>query len=153
MKVWFCCVGSCGLRWNKPLRCSWLHASLKTRRNWVRIPGAALVLPEVTMAAGTATLPREEVKVRRQPPYNVVLVNDDDHTVDYVVDLMQGVFGRTKEAGVQVAKEVHEKGRCIVWTGAMEVAELKQEQIHAFGPDKRLPKCKGSMTAELEPAA
>lgn len=101
----------------------------------------------------TIVEPKPEQKTRRQPPYNVVLLNDDDHTVDYVVTMMKKLFAHPIEKGVLIAKEVHEKGRCIVWTGSMEVAELKQEQIHAFGADPLVPRCKGSMTAELEPAA
>jgi ATP-dependent Clp protease adaptor protein ClpS len=32
-------------------------------------------------------------------------------------------------------------------------AEFARDQIHAYGPDWRMPKCKGSMSAVLEPAA
>lgn len=96
---------------------------------------------------------QQETKTRRQPPYNVILLNDDDHSVDYVVELCKTIFGHPVEKGFKIAEEVHFKGRCIVWTGMLEVAELKQEQIHAFGPDKRIARCKGSMSAVLEPAA
>jgi ATP-dependent Clp protease adaptor protein ClpS len=107
----------------------------------------------------TITLPKpkkkekEEQKTKRLPPYNVVLVNDDDHSVEYVVVMMQQLFGHPIEKGLKIAEEVHFQGRCIVWTGSLEVAELKQEQIHAFGPDKDIARCKGSMTAVVEPAA
>jgi len=36
-------------------------------------------------------------------------------------------------------------------TTTKEHAELKQEQIHAFGPDSLIPQCAGSMTATIEP--
>lgn len=98
------------------------------------------------------TQPKEEKRQRQQPPYHVILMNDDDHSVQYVVHMMQKLFGYPPERGLEIAKEVHEKGRCIVWTGTLEVAELKQEQIHAFGPDPLIPRCKGSMTCVLEPA-
>ena len=99
-------------------------------------------------------MPREllDRKLRRQPPYNVILLNDDDHTVDYVVHMMQNLFGHPVEKGLLIAREVHETGRCIVYTCTKELAELKQEQIHAFGPDKLIDRCKGSMSAEIEPA-
>jgi ATP-dependent Clp protease adaptor protein ClpS len=102
----------------------------------------------------TSPKPRQgqDRKLKRQPPYNVVLLNDDDHTVDYVVHMMQTLFGHPVEKGLQIAREVHETGRCIVSTCTKEVAELKQEQIHAFGPDKLIDRCKGSMSAEIEPA-
>jgi len=109
----------------------------------------------------TITLPEPKEKVdnktdnktKRQPPYNVILMNDDDHTVEYVVTLCQKIFGFPIEKGLLKAKEVHEKGRSILWTGALELAELKQEQIHAVGKDPQINRCKGSMTAVLEPAA
>jgi ATP-dependent Clp protease adaptor protein ClpS len=105
----------------------------------------------------TITLPEQEEQVqkktKRQPPYNVILMNDNDHTVDYVVTLCQKIFGYPVEKGLKIAKEVHEKGRCILWTGSLELAELKQEQIHAIGPDPQIKRCKGSMSAVLEPAA
>ena len=106
--------------------------------------------------AETITLPEPIEKLdrnlKRQPPYNVILLNDDDHTVDYVVHLMQNLFGHPVEKGLLIARDVHETGRCIVYTCTKELAELKQEQIHAFGPDKLLARCKGSMSAEIEPA-
>jgi ATP-dependent Clp protease adaptor protein ClpS len=97
---------------------------------------------------------KEEVKVKRQPPYNVILLNDDDHTFEYVITMMQVLFGYPVERGKQIANTVHKTGRCIVLTTTREHAELKQDQIHAFGPDPLSSKdCKGSMTAVIEPAA
>jgi ATP-dependent Clp protease adaptor protein ClpS len=53
---------------------------------------------------------------------------------------------------LRTPKEVDQTGRCIVSTCTRELAELKQEQIHAFGPDKLIRRCQGSMSAEIEPA-
>jgi ATP-dependent Clp protease adaptor protein ClpS len=100
----------------------------------------------------TATLPEAKEKVGLLPPYHVVLRNDDDHTVDYVVEMMKALFGHPDHKGLRIAAQVHNNGRCVVWTGSKEVAEFKQEQIHSYGPDSRVPECKGSMTAEIEPA-
>lgn len=95
---------------------------------------------------------KNETKERRQPPYNVVLVNDDDHSFDYVINMCQKLFGHPIERGYQIAKQVDEQGRSIVWTGALELAELKRDQIHGFGADPLIARCQGSMTAEIEPA-
>jgi ATP-dependent Clp protease adaptor protein ClpS len=105
----------------------------------------------------TITMPevqeKEEVRTRRQPPYNVVLLDDDDHTYQYVILMLQQLFGYPQEKGFQMAKEVDTTGRVIVLTTTREHAELKQDQIHAFGPDPFTTKdCKGSMTAIIEPA-
>ena len=96
--------------------------------------------------------PETQKKIKRQPPYHVILINDDDHSVDYVVIMMQKLFGKKPEDGIKIAEKVHFEGRCIVLTTTREHAEFKQEQIHAFGPDPLIPRCKGSMTAEIEPA-
>jgi ATP-dependent Clp protease adaptor protein ClpS len=110
----------------------------------------------VVMAAETLTIPekktKEKDKVKQQPPYHVILLNDDDHTFDYVIHMMQTLFGYPREKGYQIALEVHTKGRAIVLTTTKEHAELKRDQIHAFGPDPLLPRSKGSMSAIIEPA-
>jgi ATP-dependent Clp protease adaptor protein ClpS len=97
--------------------------------------------------------PKAEEKTKRQPPYNVVLLDDDDHTYEYVIGMLQQLFGYPREKGYQMAREVDSTGRVIVLTTSKEHAELKQEQIHAFGPDPYSSReCKGSMTAIIEPA-
>ncbi len=101
------------------------------------------------------TLPKLEPQeqVRRQPPYNVILHNDDDHTFEYVITMMQELFGHPREKGYQIALEVHTTGRAVVLTTTMEHAELKRDQIHAYGPDPLSSReCKGSMSASIEPA-
>src|SRR5262249_24042270 len=95
---------------------------------------------------------KEEQKTKRQPPYNVILLNDDDHTFEYVILMLQKLFGHPPERGYQMAMEVHLRGRVIVMTTTLELAELKRDQIHAFGPDPLIERCKGSMSATIEPA-
>ncbi len=102
----------------------------------------------------TITLPEEktEERTKRQPPYHVILINDNDHTYQYVIHMLQALFGHPPETGYEMAKEVDTQGRVIVDTTTRERAELKQDQIHAFGPDPLIPRCQGSMTAVIEPA-
>ncbi len=108
------------------------------------------------MSSGPAVLPdvevEEETRTRHQPPYHVILLNDDDHSYEYVILMLLDLFGHPIEKGFELAKEVDQTGRAVVCTTSLERAELKQEQIHAYGPDPRIPRCKGSMTAELEAA-
>lgn len=106
--------------------------------------------------ADTATLPEVEeqadTRTRRQPPYHVILLNDDDHSYAYVIVMLKELFAHPEEKGYMLAKQVDETGRAIVLTTTREHAELKQEQIHAYGPDPGIPRCKGSMSAVIEPA-
>ncbi len=84
--------------------------------------------------------------------WNVVLLDDDDHSYEYVIDLMKQIFGHQVEEGMTIAKRVDSDGRAVCFTTHRELAELKQEQIHAFGRDPRMQKCAGSMSAVLEPS-
>lgn len=98
-----------------------------------------------------AAAQKEKGKTRRQPRYNVVLWNDDDHTYDYVVRMMKSLFGHSETKGVKIAVEVDTRGKAICLTTTMEHAELKRDQIHAFGRDHQIQHCTGSMWASIEP--
>jgi ATP-dependent Clp protease adaptor protein ClpS len=91
-------------------------------------------------------------KRKRQPLYNVILLNDDDHTYEYVILMLMEVFAYPPERGFQMAEEVDTSGRVILLTTTLEHAEFKQEQVHAYGRDDAIAACKGSMTCVLEPA-
>ena len=107
----------------------------------------------ITLPETTRRLKEEEKEdVKKQPPYHVILHNDDDHTYEYVIEMLKKLFGHPEPRGFLMAHEVDTRGRVIVDTTSKERAELKQEQIHAYGPDPRIDRCKGSMTAEIEPA-
>lgn len=104
----------------------------------------------------TSTLPETDVetdrKLRYQPPYHVILLNDDDHSYAYVITMLKDLFGHPVEKGFQLADQVDKQGRAIVLTTTMEHAELKRDQIHAYGPDPTIARCQGSMSAVIEPA-
>ena len=103
----------------------------------------------------TITQPQEKKKQKPkgQPPYNVVLLDDDDHSYEYVIHMLKALFGHPPEKGYRMAVEVDTTGRVIVATTNLEQAELKRDQIQAFGPDPLIPRCKGSMSATVEPAS
>jgi ATP-dependent Clp protease adaptor protein ClpS len=94
---------------------------------------------------------RENTRPKRQPRYNVILWNDDDHSYAYVIAMLMELFGYTAEKGYQMAKEVDTSGRVVVLTTTKEHAELKRDQIHAYGKDALIDSCQGSMSATIEP--
>ncbi len=91
-------------------------------------------------------------KPKQLPPYNVVLLNDNEHTYEYVIQLLRTVFSYPEAKGYQLAKQVDHANRAIVATTHRELAELKRDQIQTFGADPRISSCKGSMSAIIEPA-
>jgi ATP-dependent Clp protease adaptor protein ClpS len=104
---------------------------------------------------GTTTIaPKKETGRRRQknrqPRYNVVLWDSDDHTFNYVEKMLRELFGHTQEACHQIAESVDADGRATVLTTTREHAELKRDQIHAYGKD-HVEASKGSMWSTIEP--
>ena len=95
--------------------------------------------------------PRPAERPKKQPRYNVVLWNDDDHSFAYVITMLQELFGHPVEKGDELAKEVDTNGKAVVLTTTLEHAELKRDQIHAYGKDIMIAECKGSMKASIEP--
>ena len=115
---------------------------------------AAVAEPEEQVAVEPVrkSAPKSKKKPpRRQPRYNVILWNDDDHSFEYVIAMMQKLFNHPEAKGRQIATEVHTMGRAICLTTTMEHAELKRDQVHAYGPDKMIARCKGAMSATIEP--
>lgn len=94
---------------------------------------------------------RASTQPRRQPRYHVVLWDDDDHTHAYVMVMLQRLFGYALEKGFQIADQVDANGKAIVLTTTKEHAELKRDQIHAFGKDILVNECQGSMWSSIEP--
>ena len=97
------------------------------------------MMDEVFEEVVVRTAPREqtntETKPKRQPPYAVILHNDSVNGFGYVITVLQKVFGYGKPKALQLTLTAHLRGRSTVWTGALEVAEFKAEQIQACGPD------------------
>ncbi|MEX2264383.1 MAG: ATP-dependent Clp protease adaptor ClpS [Bryobacteraceae bacterium] len=104
--------------------------------------------PTIT-APGVGASERENLT----PLYHVVLLDDDDHTYDYVVEMLQKLFVQNHDEAFRHAEEVDHTGRTIVMTCELPEAEFGKEQIQGYGPDWRLPRSKGSMSAIIEPAA
>jgi len=72
-----------------------------------------------------------------EPPWHVILLDDDFHTYEYVIDMLHAIFGHSRDLGRRMAEEVDTKGRVIVATVHKELAELRQQQIEEFGPDPK----------------
>lgn len=90
--------------------------------------------------------------LRITPQYNVVLLDDNDHTYDYVIEMLMNIFGHGRARAFEMACTVDLMGRVVVFTSTKKVAEEKQNQILSYGPDWRLSRSNGSMKAIIEPA-
>jgi len=105
-------------------------------------------MPSPAAAPDVETAQREQLA----PLFHVVLLDDNDHTYDYVIEMLERLFLFSQAEAFQHAVEVDMTGRTIVITCELPQAEFARDQIHAYGADWRMPNCKGSMSAVLEPA-
>jgi ATP-dependent Clp protease adaptor protein ClpS len=104
-----------------------------------------------TQNPGTQVLPAPPI-TKKAPLYHVILHDDDTHSYQYVIVMLMQLFGKSPERAFEHAKEVDSTGVTIVETTNLERAELKADQIRAFGPDPLITNSTGSMSATIEPA-
>jgi ATP-dependent Clp protease adaptor protein ClpS len=104
----------------------------------VRVPEEAghSVLESSILASSTETAPKEKVKRRatQEPPYKVILHNDDYTPMDHVVVVLRKVIPRMSlPKAVSIMLEAHTKGKAVVTKCHKELAELYREGLKAEG--------------------
>ncbi len=95
----------------------------------------------------------EQSKTRQVPPYHVILLNDDFHSMLFVRDVLCKALGFSAERSYNLMMQAHTFGKAIVWTGPREVAELKVEQIRTFHEVREDGRSLGPLDCFLEPAS
>lgn len=104
----------------------------------------------------TESAPKAKVvpttETRRQPPYNVIILNDEEHTFGYVIELLMKLFGHPLARSEALTLQIHHTGRAIVYTTHKEKAELKRDQVLAYGPDPQMSISRGPLGCYIEPA-
>jgi ATP-dependent Clp protease adaptor protein ClpS len=100
----------------------------------------------------TATPVQTSGEPSLEPLYHLVLLDDNDHTYEYVVELLGHVLGYAPPKAYAIACVVDSEGRAVVETASKERVLVHQQRIHTFGTDPRIPRCAGSMSAVVEEA-
>ena len=97
------------------------------------------------MATNTDLEIIEEIKVKYPKKYKVLLLNDDYTSMEFVIEILMGIFHKSYQEAELVMLEVHqkEKGVCGVYTN--EIAETKIMQVHKKARDSGFP-----LRAEME---
>lgn len=99
---------------------------------------------------GTRVL--EDTDSALEPPYHLILLDDQHHTYQYVILMLGDLFGYPVEKAFAIACVVDSQGQAILMTGSKDEVSRKQDQIHAYGADPWMEHCQGSMSAVIEPA-
>ena len=83
----------------------------------------------------------EEVrpKLKRPPLFRVVLINDDYTPMEFVVEILESVFGMERPRATRVMLEVHTKGKGICGFYSYEIAETKVAQVMGIAQQQQHP--------------
>src|SRR5882757_6249845 len=108
--------------------------------------------PVVTTLTAPKSRTTTTTKTQRQPPYNVIILNDEEHTFDYVIELLTKLFRHPLPTAEALTWQIHNSGRAIVYTTHKEKAELKRDQVLSYGADPRMSISKGPLGCYIEPA-
>ena len=92
-----------------------------------------------TLREGNAVLEPQQTGVKPPRLYRVLLLNDDFTPMDFVVVVLQQLFGKTREEATVVMLKVHREGKGICGIYPRDVAATKVEQVIAFARKNQHP--------------
>ena len=78
-------------------------------------------------------------KLKRPPLYRVVLINDDYTPMEFVVEVLETVFGMERGKATRVMLEVHTKGKGVCGVFSYEIAETKVAQVTSIAQQQQHP--------------
>jgi ATP-dependent Clp protease adaptor protein ClpS len=84
-------------------------------------------------------LEEEAPKLKRPPLYQVILLNDDYTPMEFVVDLLERIFGLDRIRATRVMLEVHTHGKGVCGVYTFEIAETKVAQVTAYARQHQHP--------------
>jgi len=78
-------------------------------------------------------------KLKKPPQYKVVLLNDDYTPMEFVVEVLEMIFGLDRESATRIMLEVHTKGKGVCGVFTYEIAETKVAQVSSFAQQHQHP--------------
>lgn len=85
-----------------------------------------------TIKSGTLTDTQTKTRDKTAMPWTVIVYDDPVNLMQYVTMVFKKVFGYSEEKATALMRQVHEKGRSLVWSGEKEKAEFYVQQLHSF---------------------
>lgn len=102
-----------------------------------RPPGGPPVDPSREADRGLAT--KQRPKVERPPRFKVILYNDDYTPMEFVVQVLEKVFGKSPSAATQIMLQIHRSGMGVGGVYVLEVAETKSATVLRMAEERGYP--------------
>jgi ATP-dependent Clp protease adaptor protein ClpS len=106
----------------------------------------------VTSDSETTVRESQQTETDLDGLFRLILLDDADHSYPYVIEMLGAIFGYGREKAFAIASVVDSSGEAVVETAAHDRVRDHQRRIHSFGPDPRIERCLGSMSAIVEQA-
>ncbi|RMF98955.1 MAG: ATP-dependent Clp protease adapter ClpS [Gammaproteobacteria bacterium] len=78
-------------------------------------------------------------KLKKPPLFRVILLNDDYTPMDFVVEVLERVFGMDRTRATRIMLEVHTQGKGVCGVYTYEIAETKVAQVSAYAEQHQHP--------------
>ena len=91
------------------------------------------------MGAAIDLLVKRAEKLKEPEDFNVVLLNDNYTSMDFVVDVLVLIFNKDEQEAERIMMDVHRKGRGVVGKYTLDIALTKSEQVHALAEQNNFP--------------
>ncbi|WP_121763996.1 ATP-dependent Clp protease adapter ClpS [Helicobacter burdigaliensis] len=83
----------------------------------------------------------EQVSTQIEEPfyYKVILLNDDYTTQDFVIEVLQKIFGKNFEDSLNLMLQIHHNGKGVCGIYPYDIAETKVAQVRRMSKEKQYP--------------
>ena len=94
---------------------------------------------EFEQSGAVVTETETSEKLERPPLYKVLLHNDDFTTMEFVVFVLQTIFGHNEGDAIRIMLNVHKLGIGLAGVYTFEVAEMKVEKVTSLAQANEFP--------------
>ena len=86
-----------------------------------------------------AVVLEKDPETKLPPSYQVVLINDDYTPMEFVVFVLQTVFGHSHQKSTEIMMTVHTKGKGVCGIFSKEIAEVMSYEVNTMAKDHGHP--------------
>ncbi len=87
----------------------------------------------------TLLLEQTKPKLKKPPLYKVILLNDDFTPMEFVVHVLEAIFGHNRENATRIMLNVHKSGKGVCGIYTKDIAETKVTQVNSYSRENKHP--------------